>query len=170
MMEAVRLALLGLGLIGFQLTVSPVLSVENLAYPAPYLLFWLIAPFSWVGWRGGLGAVGYGLVLDVLFPPHGLQTFCGLWVWSLRKGIYRLLYPNLPPEWEISVSPRNLSSGGFFAYAFPLTLLHHLIYFPMAMWDFSTNVLLRVGLSAAYSFLWEWIIFELTLRRRYVRA
>lgn len=162
--------LLGLGLLGFQLALAPALTIENFIYPAPYVLFWLMVPFSWAGLGGGMVALGYGIVLDITFPPHGLQSFCGLWVWGLRKFVYRILHPNLPPEWELSISPREMSTAVFFAYGFPLTLFHHLLYFPLAAWSLSGFILLQVGLSAAYSFLWEWIIFELTLRRRYARS
>lgn len=165
-----NMVLLVPGLLAFEVALAPALAIENFVYAAPYVLFWIVAPFLWSGLTGGLIALGYGMLLDVIFPPYGLQTFCGLWVWGVRKFVYRTLHPNLPPEWERSASPRELSTAGFFAYAFPLTLIHHLLYFPLAAWTFSGLVLLQGGLSAAYTFLWEWIIFELILRRRHARA
>lgn len=170
MKDALLLFLMAVTLLLFQMALSPMLRVENLAYPAPYVLFWMIVPFSWSPLLSGVVAITFGMLLDIVMPPHGLQTFCGLWVIGLRKGIFRLSHPNLPPEWELTVSLRDLSSGAFFLYAFPLTLIHHLLYFPLASWQLSGSILLQIGLSAAYSFLWEWIIFELTIRRHYVRA
>lgn len=170
MNEPIRIFFTGLLLLGFQLVLAPILAVESTAYPAPYVLFWLMVPFTWSMWLGGGIAIGYGILLDILFPPQGLQTFSGLWVWALRKPLYRLLHPNLPPDWELSTSPRALTSVEFFTYAFPLTLVHHLWYFPLSAWQFSFLVLLRVGLSTSYSFLWEWVIFELFLRKRDVRG
>ncbi|MCS7297874.1 MAG: hypothetical protein RMK19_01330 [Bacteroidia bacterium] len=170
MKEFISIAFIGFLLLSFHALLSPILSIENIAYPAPYILFWMILPFSWSFIKGGAVAIAYGILLDLLFPPHGLQTFCGLWVWGLRKPIYRLLHPTLPPEWELTTSVRQFNSSEFFAYAFPLTLLHQLWYLSLAAWNLSFQVLLLIGLSAAYTFFWEWIIFEIGLRQRYVRA
>ncbi|MCX8111604.1 MAG: hypothetical protein N3E49_00180 [Bacteroidia bacterium] len=170
MREEGRMLLLGVSLVAFQAVLSPALSIQNLAYPSPLVLFWLVLPFAWNPVIGTLVAIGFGVVTDLLFPPGGLQTFCGLWVWILRKSVYQLLHPNLPTDWELMVSPRDLSSTGFFAYAFPLTLMHHLLYIPLAAWRLSGEILAYAGLSAIYSFMWEWIIFELSLRKRHAQV
>ncbi|MCS6896008.1 MAG: hypothetical protein NZZ60_07700 [Bacteroidia bacterium] len=168
-MEALRIAFTGFLLIAFQMLLAPSLSIENLVYPAPYVLFWLMLPFSWSPQVIGVLSVIYGVFMDILFPPYGLHTFCGLWVVALRKLIFRVAHPNLPPEWELTTSTRSLGMGEFFLYAFPLTLLHHMWYFPLAAWELSSTVLLGLGLSTTYSFLWEWIIFVVALRQRHVR-
>ncbi|MEN3041518.1 MAG: hypothetical protein ABDH66_08290 [Bacteroidia bacterium] len=169
-MDIVKVILTGIGLLVFQLILAPSLSVENIAYPAPYVLFWLLLPFSWSPWTVGALAISYGALMDILFPPHGLQTFCGLWIMALRKLIFRISHPNLPPEWELNTSLYHLTLGEFFLYAFPLTLLHHMWYFPLAAWEVSWVVFFRAGLSTTYTLLWEWIIFVIALQQRHVRS
>lgn len=145
----------------------PLVGLPELAWPIPSVLFWIMLPFHWGDRLGLLIAIGFGLSLDLLYPPLGLHTFCGLWVWGLRKPWLRVLNPNLPPEWENSFTPALFGAGEFFIYAFPLTLWHHLWYFGLGRWSLNGSTLLLSTLSAAYTFLWEWIIFELILQRRH---
>ncbi|MEN2993300.1 MAG: hypothetical protein ABDH91_07075 [Bacteroidia bacterium] len=155
-------------LLAFQGALAPALQVPGWAWPMPYVLFWLFLPFSW-RWEWEIGAaVLFGGVLDVLFPPIGLQTFCGLWVWGLRRFWLRLLHPSLMGDEARAFAPQRLSTLDFFLYAMPLTLWHHLWYFPLAEWRLHLGTLGRALLSSTYSFVWEWIIFELFLKRPHV--
>lgn len=162
-----QVALLALLLPLAEGTLVPLVGLPELAWPIPSVLFWLVLPFQWGEYIGLLVATGFGLFLDLLFPPVGLHTFCGLWVWGLRKYWLRVLNPNLPPEWETSFNPTVFRAGEFFIYAFPLTLWHHLWYFGLGRWSLGSSILFLSSLSAAYTFLWEWIIFELFLRQRH---
>ncbi|GIV22704.1 MAG: hypothetical protein N3A68_06555 [Bacteroidia bacterium] len=153
----------------FQASLTPLLALPELAWPMPYVFFWLLLPFSWPTRLSLLLATAYGLLLDIVFPPPGLHTFCGLWLWALRKTWLQTLHPNLPAEWQASFSIDQLSSGEFLAYALPLTFIHHLLYFTLGRWSLHGTILLQALLSTIYTFLWEWLIFELFLRQKYAR-
>jgi len=169
MREGLEIAALGVGLIAFQGLVAPALAIPGLAWPLPYVLFWLSLPFRWKAEVTLLVSLVFGVLLDLIFPPWGLHTFCGLFVWALRRRWLHLLHP-LPTEAEeAAFSLPELSSTEFFVYAFPLTLVYLLGYFPLAAWEFSGQTLLLIVLSGLYTFLWEWSIFELILRRRHAR-
>ena len=167
MKGAWQIGLLAIFLLLAEGTLVPLVGFPELAWPIPSVLFWIMLPFSWGNRLGLLLSIGFGLSLDLLYPPIGLHTFCGLWVWGLRKAWLRMLNPNLPPEWEASFTPTIFQPGEFFIYAFPLTLWHHLWYFGLGRWTLSSSILLLSTLSAAYTFLWEWVIFELLLRKRH---
>ncbi|MCX7607144.1 MAG: hypothetical protein N2170_07780 [Bacteroidia bacterium] len=170
-MREVLYVFIGGGLyVSFQAGVVPLIEVSDIAWPMPYVLFWLTLPFHWNKGLSLSFAAGFGVLMDLLFPPHGLQTFCGLWIWGLRRWWIQLFNPNLPSEWEKDFSVSSLAPGEFFFYAFPLTFWHHTLYFTLAKWSLSVEVVLQIVLSSAYTFLWEWLIFELVLRRRHVRA
>lgn len=166
MREILQVIVLGVGLLAFQGLLAPALALADLAWPLPYILFWLSLPLRWDAEATLLISVAFGLLLDLLTPPWGLHTFCGLWVWALRGRWLRLLHPFPTEAEETSLSLEELSSTDFFAYAFPLTLAYLLGYFPLATWEFSSHTLLLITLSGLYTFLWEWSIFELILRRR----
>lgn len=161
--------LVGIFLLLYQGLLAPAFVIQNLAWPMPYVLFWLILPFGEAAWQSFLAATVYGVLLDLSFPAYGLHTFCGLWVWGLRSWWLSVLHPHLRKEAQKDFSVRTLSSVEFFTYAFPLTLWHHLWYFSLSHWKLNFQTGLISILSAAYTFLWEWSIFELFLRTAYER-
>ncbi len=169
MSEGLEVALLGVGLLVWQGVMAPALALPEVAWPLPYALFWLSLPFRWGAEVTLLVSVAFGVLLDLISPPWGLHTFCGLWVWALRRRWLTLLHPFPTEAEEASFSLGELSSTEFFVYAFPLTVVYLLGYFPLAMWELSNRTLLLIAFSSLYSFLWEWSIFELILRRRHAR-
>lgn len=168
--SSLSLGLIAVVLLVFQVSLTPLLALPGLAWPMPYVFFWLLLPFAWPIRVSLLLATLYGIVLDLFFPPPGLNTFCGLWLWALRKPWLQTLHPNLPAEWPTSFSIGQLAPGEFLAYALPLTFIHHLLYFTLSRWSLHGTILLQAALSTVYTFLWEWLIFELFLRQRYVRG
>ncbi|MCS7189056.1 MAG: hypothetical protein RMJ66_05005 [Bacteroidia bacterium] len=170
MKSVLKVAGIGALLIAFQAILAPLTLIPSLAIPMPYVLFWLTLPFSWEGRLSLMAAFIYGIILDIFFPPHGLQTLCGLWVWAVRRLWLRILNPQLSPDSEKAFSLSSLERGEFFAYVFPLTAWHHLWYLFLARWTIDGNGLIYFTLSTIYTFVWEWIIFELVLRTTNARA
>lgn len=164
MRESIAFLIIGLITLLFQLGLARHISMPAYAIPMPYVIYWLYLPLRWNPYWSLAAAAVFGILLDILFPPYGLQSYCGLWVWGLRRVWLRSLHPTLPEEAE-STFLQRFSSADFFAYAFPLTLWHHLWYIPLVEWSLGFHTLLRIGLSSLYSFFWEWVIFELLLHR-----
>ena len=127
----------------------------------PYVIFWLVMPFTWPAELSLIVGLAFGLVLDVFFPPYGAHAFSGLWVWA-RRGLWaRLIRPFQSPE-EVP-RPETFSLGEWTLYAFPLCLVYLLSYSLLQGMSWKTT--LWAPLSASYSFLGMLVIFMIFIRR-----
>ncbi len=128
----------------------------------PYVLFWLVMPFSWTAEFSLLISFTFGVVLDLFFPPYGTHSFSGLWVWALRGWWVQLIRPFHASE-EMP-HPETFSLGEWTLYAFPLCALYLLSYYLLQA--FSWEVLLWTILSASYSFLGILVLFAIFVRKK----
>ncbi len=143
-------------LIGTSLAIKPWVVFE------PYVLFWLVLPFSWAAEVSLVVSFTFGLVLDLFFPPYGIHSFSGLWVWALRGWWIQFARPFSAPD-EIP-HPETFSLGEWTLYAFPLCSVYLLSYYLLQA--FSWEVLIWAILSASYSFIGALVIFVIFVSRR----
>ncbi len=140
---------------GMSLAIQPWVRFE------PYVIFWLVIPFTWAAELSLIVGLAFGLVLDVFFPPYGAHAFSGLWVWALRGFWARIVRPFQSPD-EVP-HPETFSLGEWTLYAFPLCLVYLLSY--SLLQAVSWKAILWTPLSASYSFLGILVIFAIFIRR-----
>ncbi len=146
-------------LIGTSIAIKPWVLFE------PYVLFWLVIPPNWAAEVSLLMSFAFGMVLDIFFPPYGIHSFSGLWVWALRGWWIRLIRPfqasNEMPR------PETFSLGEWTLYAFPLCTLYLLCYYLLQ--TLSWEVLLWAILSASYSFIGTLVLFAIFVKGKDVK-
>lgn len=143
-----------------QYLLGPSMAIKPWVLFEPYVLFWLVMPFSWTAELSLLISFTFGAILDIVFPPYGLHCFSGLWVWALRGWWIQFIRPFQVSD-EVP-RPETFSLGEWTLYAFPLCSLYLLSYYLLQ--TLSWEVLLWAILSASYSFLGTLVLFAIFVR------
>jgi len=164
-MNPYQVAFLSLALPLLQYLIGTSLALKPWVLFEPYVLFWLVMPFSWAPEISLLISFAFGMILDIVFPPYGTHTFSGLWLWALRGWWIRFVRPFQASD-EIP-HPENFSPGEWTLYAFPLCVLYLLSYYLLQ--DPSWEAFLWAILSASYSFLGTLTLFAIFVRRKDAR-
>jgi len=164
-MKAYQVVLLFVALPIVQYVAGTSLAIQPWVRFEPYVIFWLVIPFTWAAELSLIVGLVFGLVLDVFFPPYGAHAFSGLWVWALRKVWAQIVRPFQSPD-EVP-RPETFGLGEWTLYAFPLCLVYLLSY--SLLQAISWEIILWALLSASYSFLGMSVIFAIFVRQNNAR-
>jgi len=146
-------------LIGTSIAIKPWVLFE------PYVLFWLVIPFSWAAEVSLLISFTFGVMLDIFFPPYGTHSFSALWVWALRGWWIQFIRPS--QSFDEIPRPETFSLGEWTLYAFPLCTLYLFSYYLLQV--LSWQALIWSILSASYSFLGILVLFAIFVRKKDAR-
>ncbi len=161
-MSPYQIGLLFLTMPFVQYLVGASMAIRPWVFFEPYVLFWLVVPFSWAAEVSLVVSFTFGMVLDLFFPPYGAHSFSGLWVWALRGWWIQFVRPFSVPD-EIP-RPETFSLGEWTLYAFPMCGVYLLSYYLLQA--FSWEALIWAILSASYSFVGTLVIFAIFVSRR----
>lgn len=124
--------------------------------PYIYPLFILLLPFEIPVWT--LLIIGFvlGATVDSFGNTAGMHACATVLIAYLRTNVLSALLPrNLSEYSGLQPSTRNMGWMPFLVYSGFLTILHHLLFFSVELWNLSNvgQLLLKTAASAATSML-----------------
>jgi rod shape-determining protein MreD len=143
-------------LILLQVFVLNRIMVQGYAIPYLYMLFILLLPFDMPRWGLLICGLLLGLSLDMFTNTPGMHAAACVVMAYFRPFVMNVLSPQGGFE-TVKVTPSTSTMGWvpFMMYAAILTLIHHVVYFSLEIFDFHNLLflLLKILLSALASII-----------------
>lgn len=141
--------------------------------PYVYPLFILLLTFETPVWL--LIILGFitGITVDTFMNTAGIHACATVFIAYLRTNVLNALLPkNLSEYPNQSPSIKNMGWMPFLVYSGFLTLLHHIVFFTIELWNFSNigYLLLKIAASAITSMLFIIAYLLLFTRQNVVRG
>lgn len=124
--------------------------------PYIYPLFILLLPFETPVWALLILGFVLGATVDSFGNTAGMHACATVLIAYLRTNVLSALLPrNLSEYSGLQPSTRNMGWMPFLVYSGFLTILHHLLFFSVELWNLSNvgQLLLKTAASAATSML-----------------
>ena len=136
--------------------------------PYIYPLFILLLPFETPVWAMLMLGFGLGITIDTFMNTAGMHACATVLIAYLRTNVLNALLPRNLHEY-VNQEPSIKSMGWmpFLVYSSFLIVLHHLVFFTIEMWSFSSFglLLLKIVASAVTSMLFI-IVYLLLFTRQ----
>ena len=145
----------------------------TLFVPFIYPLFILLLPFETPVWALLVLGFTLGVTVDIFMTTAGIHACATVLIAYLRTNVLNALMPrNLSEYINQQPSVKNMGWSPFLVYAGFLLLLHHLVYFSIESWGFSSigPLLLKIVASFVTSLLFIIVYILLFTRQSVTRA
>ena len=143
------------------------LALGDIAMPKPYILFILYLPIAIPRTWGLFIAFGFGLFLDIMMTPIGLNAFACTMLYFLREYWLRAISPQGALDGEESFDLRTQSADivWFTMYLLPMAFVFELVYYSMLDLGLTGHNLLQIIASTFYTFIINVLIGVLVYRK-----
>ena len=141
--------------------------------PFIYPLFILLLPFETPVWALLFIGFGLGVTVDAFMNTAGIHACATVLIAYLRTNVLNALMPrNLTEYASQQPSIKNMGWMPFLVYSGFLIILHHLVYFFLESWSFSSfgALLLKILASFITSMLFIIVYILLFTRQNTVRT
>ncbi len=143
------------------------LALGDLALPKPYILFILYLPVVIPRVWGLAIAFTFGLFLDILLQPVGLNAFACTLLYFVREFWLRAISPQgaLDGDEFFDLRTQSADIAWFAAYLLPMSFLFEFVYYLMLDLTLNGHNLLQIISSTFYTFAISAIIAILVYRK-----
>lgn len=141
--------------------------------PFVYPLFILLLPFETPVWVLLFSGFFLGVTVDTFMTTAGIHTCATVLIAYLRTNVLNALMPRDLTEY-INQQPsiKNMGWVPFLVYSGFLILIHHIVFFSIESWSFSSlgSLLLKIAASFVTSMLFILVYILLFTRQNVSRA
>jgi rod shape-determining protein MreD len=159
--KIIRLSLLFILLMLFQILVFDNIQFSGYVNPYVYLMFILLLPVEIASWLLLLLAFSTGIIMDFFSGSPGMHASATVLAGFVRPFILRIISPRDGYESGSSPSMSTYGFRWFFIYTLLMVLIHHTALFYIEVFRFADffSTMLRVLLSSLFSIVFI-LLFE----------
>ncbi|NCX94878.1 MAG: rod shape-determining protein MreD [Chitinophagia bacterium] len=141
----------------------------SLFIPLIYPLFILMLPFETPVWILLFLGFFMGAAVDAFYTTGGMHAAAAVLIAYLRTNVLQTLMPHKLDEYAgLQPSVKNMGWLPFLVYAAFLILIHHIFFFTLESWSFSSfpTLALKIGASLGTSMLFV-VAYALLFTKQY---